>query len=358
MSDANSSPRSASEDAHADLDAALTGDAPFDGAREADGAAGVPPQYGVGPFTIREVSLIGVWLVAFIVSFFSVWVDGTGTALGSVWNSGIDWVLTIGVPTVAVFLIVLRRFSPDGIRRVGSLAIDQFASVAFSVSAVVWLGILWANIVRGTQTGIWLSSWVVWVEFLLMLAGVVLTVAAPFIRPFDEDFRGRTGVPAHRNARPVRAVTPRPAVERPVTADPSPYAAAPASAPSAGEAYTPLVTSDPSFAPHSAAAATAASAADEPVPAPQSAATDETAAFSFAVQDDEPVVDVAPPASQAFWALSPVDRDVVDENGFPIFTVGPTAWALVIEDRGDSFVVRHEDGRVGYLTDVSGVTRG
>ena len=38
--------------------------------------------------------------------------------------------------------------------------------------------------------------------------------------------------------------------------------------------------------------------------------------------------------------------------------IGPTAWALVLEDRGEVFVVRHEDGRVGYLHDVSGVTRG
>jgi len=63
-------------------------------------------------------------------------------------------------------------------------------------------------------------------------------------------------------------------------------------------------------------------------------------------------------AHQAFWALSPEERDVVDERGVPIFRVGPTAWALVLEDRGEVFVVRHEDGRVGYLHDVSGVTRG
>ena len=61
---------------------------------------------------------------------------------------------------------------------------------------------------------------------------------------------------------------------------------------------------------------------------------------------------------QAFWALVPEERDVVDEIGIPIFRIGPTAWALVIEDRGEAFVVRHEDGRIGYLHDVSGVTRG
>lgn len=278
-------------------------------------------QYGIGPFSIREIALLGVWLLAFIVSFFSVWVDTRVQSVllpfGSVWSSGIDWILTIGVPTAAVFLIVLRRFSPDGIRRVGSLAVDQFASVAFSVSALIWLGTLWTNIARGIQTGLWLSSWVVWVEFLLMLAGVFLTVLAPFIPPFDEDFRGRPDVPAHRSARPVRTVVPRPAKPAPTHEEP---------VAETGQAPAPVATSEP-----------------EPV---------------FAPFDDQRDPEPAPAATQAFWALAPVERDVVDENGIPLFTIGPTAWALVIEDRGDTFVVRHEDGRVGYLHDVAGVTRG
>jgi hypothetical protein len=303
-------------------------------------ATGERPQYGIGPFSIREVALLGVWAVAFIVSFFSVWVESSISAVvlpfGSVWSTGIDWILTIGVPTVAVFLIVLRRFSPDGIRRVGSLAIDQFASVAFSVSAVVWLGILWTNIARAIQTGLWLSSWVVWVEFFLMLAGVFLTVLAPFIAPFDEDFRHRAEVPAHRNARPVRPVSARPAAARPVATAGADQAAA---APGFGAGYGAQEYGAQEYG------ADSAFAFDEPSP--------------FAPQEEaQPVVESAPAASQAFWALAPVERDVVDDNGLPLFTIGPTAWALVIEDRGDSFVVRHEDGRVGYLTDVSGVTRG
>ena len=97
------------------------------------------PQYGVGPFSIREVAIGAVWLVAFILSFVSI----TTVGFNSVWTSGLLWVLTIGVPTVAVFLIALRRLSPQGIRRVGSLGIDQFASVAFSVATVLWIQLLW-----------------------------------------------------------------------------------------------------------------------------------------------------------------------------------------------------------------------
>lgn len=270
-----------------------------------------PPQYGIGPFSLREVSLLGVWVLAFLFSFFPLYADTPYTQLlgsGTVWTSGIDWILAIGVPTVAVFLIVLRRFSPGGIRRVGSLGIDQFASVAFSVSAVLWLSWLWTNIARGAATGVWLSSWVVWVEVILMAAGVALTVVAPFIPPFHEDFLHRAETVSHRVARGARPVVARP-------------------------------ISDARF--------TMAAPSVDPDPAP----------LGDPIDDDEPAPAPAS-AHQAFWALSPVERDVVDENGVPLFRIGPTAWALVIEDRGDSFVVRHEDGRIGYLTDVSGVTRG
>lgn len=62
--------------------------------------------------------------------------------------------------------------------------------------------------------------------------------------------------------------------------------------------------------------------------------------------------------NQPFWALVPVERDVVDATGAPLFRIGPTAWALVLEERGSVYVVRHDDGRTGYLHDTTGVTRG
>jgi len=309
------------------------------------------PQYGVGPFTIREVAILGLWAIAFIVSFFSV----LEVPFRSAWMSGIDWVLTIGVPTAAVFLIVLRRFSPEGIRRVGSLGIDQFASVAFSVSSVVWLTYIWNTIATVIGRGPWYTTWVVWVEFIALLALVVLSVFAPFIPPFDQDFRGRPAAAAHRNARPVRGVIARPRPEpRP---EPSP-----ASAPE-------------SFAPVSSDGAAQATG-DYPIgqysydqPEPSTGDTgvvdnggwNPTPAYARGADTDaQPIVDPAPAESaRPFWALAPVERDVIDERtGAPLFRIGPTAWALVIVDRGSSFVVQHEDGRVGVLYDVSGVTRG
>ncbi|WP_156138824.1 hypothetical protein [Microbacterium mangrovi] len=307
----------------------------------AGGAAAPGVQYGVGPFSIREVVIGGVWLVAFVVSFFSIL--PAQASFTSVWTEGINWILTIAVPTVAVFLLVLRRLSPTGIRRVGSLGIDQFASVAFSVAAVVWITLAWESVMLTARYAAASGySWVVWVESVLMVAGVVLTVFAPLIPVFAQDFQGRPEAPAHRLARPVRPVAQRPRPVRP--------------APVAPTAVTPQT---PAAAPVAVAAPAPAPAVEpertrEPEPAEPVAA--DTTVMAAASADAE--TRAVPTATQAFWALVPEQRDVVDATGTPLFSVGPTAWALVIEERADGFVVRHEDGRVGYLRDTSGVTRG
>ncbi|WP_439593100.1 hypothetical protein [Microbacterium sp.] len=313
-----------------------------------------PPQYGVGPFSIREVALVGVWIVAFVVSFFSI-AEGR---FDSVWTSGLQWILTIGLPTVAVFLLVLRRLSPEGIRRVGSLGVDQFASVAFSVSSVVWLQIVWETVAFAIQSGVWARTWVIWVELVLMLVGVVLTVFAPLIPPFDEDFRGRAEVRAHRNASPIRAVSPRPAREpRPAPAAAPEQEFAPTAQYAASD-YAQTGEFAP-YAPVQEQAAYDASTQGEPVYTPEPVdASGEAWTPPQTRGTYEAPVEQAPVRHQAFWALAPVERDVVDENGIPLFRIGPTAWALVIEDHGSRFVVRHEDGRVGYLLDVTDITRG
>jgi hypothetical protein len=360
---ADASPASAADPASADV-------APAEAGGEQTASAQTPPQYGVGPFTIREVALAGVWLVAFILSFLPLnAVDGGGRALfggTNVWVSGLSWILAIGLPTVAVFLLVLRRLSPQGIRRFGSLGIDQFASVAFSVAALVWLTWLWDTIAIAIEVGVWTRSWVVWVEVILMLAGVALTVFAPIIPVLEQDFQDRPEVPAHRHARPVRPVTPRPA--RPRTAKPA-HTQAPG--PVAGSAFNGGAA--PSASPQTETYDTGADAPvtaqdtgsfDTDVFAPlreDAAAEPETRQFTAVAEpaSAEPAsAEAASARQQAFWALAPVERDVVDEYGNPLFRIGPTAWALVIEDRGEVFVVRHEDGRIGYLHDVSGVTRG
>lgn len=316
---------------------------PFDDGAAADPDAGVEStQYGVGPFSVREVALAGVWLVAFVISFFSLYTLG----FASVWTAGLDWILTIGLPTVAVFLLVLRRLSPQGIRRVGSLGIDQFASVAFSVSAMLWVQYVWTTVAQAMASGYWVRTWVLWVELVLMLAGVVLTVFAPIIPVLRDDFEGRREIPAHRNARPIRPVIARPRPEPKPAADEAPASEA-QHAP--GAPATSLFDLDDHGGQPEATG-------DLDATILTSAGPQRRGSFEAPAAQHPAIGQAAAP--QPFWALAPTERDVVDEIGTPLFRVGPTAWALVIEDRGALFVIRHDDGRIGYLHDVSGITRG
>ncbi|GAA2848126.1 hypothetical protein [Microbacterium arabinogalactanolyticum] len=397
----------------------------------------VEPEYGILGFTLRELIIVGAWVVVFVVSFFPVFGGG-----GSVWTRGIDWILTIGLPTVAVFLIALRRFSPEGIRRVGSLGIDQFASVASSVAAVAWAQLLWLQSAASVDSGAFLVGWVPIVAQLATLALVAATVAAPLIPRLRDDFEGRMETLAHRNANPVRPVITRP---RPAAVVASGTDAAepaepiietdlvieddadatrvievlPPAAPSVtAEPAVVHEDSDEVFPPAAAGAEPAPVAYAEPAPVPpvdpearehdtaytdpigalheifaanepaedttaDDAADDRSAAGDLAENTtavlpvagafaDEPVAETEAPLrrtrneqakaadheTQPFWILAQSERDVLDEHGHPLFRIGPAAWTLVIEDRGGAYVVRHDDGRIGYLHDLADITKG
>lgn len=370
----------------------------------------VTPEYGILGLTLRELLIVGAWVVLFVLSFVPLgWSP-------SLWAQGISWVLPIGVPTVAVFLLVLRRFSPEGIRRVGSLGIDQFASVAFSVAAVWWAQLLWEYVSVLIGTGISAVVWVPWVQFVVALALVALTVFAPLIPGLREDFHGRLVTLAHRNANPARPVIARPRPERSepaatapaadaaaVDAQPTPtlapdsYVTMPAhgldvelsgqqatdevarldlasqvplsSHASGGGTGTEQATSDQGYTPSysrrtwseepdivsdTGSIESMLGAPAQEIGAPQTEA--------FTTVDDVDLEATNPresvPAAQPFWILAPTERDVHDERGEAIFRIGPTAWALVIEDRGGAFVVRHDDGRIGYLHDIADITKG
>ncbi|MBO0979799.1 hypothetical protein [Microbacterium sp. SD291] len=361
----------------------------------------VTPEHGILGFTLRELLIVGVWLLSFALSFFPV--------VGDVplWGIGIQWLLPIALPTAAVFLIVLRRFSPDGIRRVGSLGIDQFASVAFSVSATIWIGSLWLAIATVIGSGYWALSWNGIALALTSLALVVLTVFAPIIPGLREDFHGRLVTLAHRNANPVRPVIARP---RPVAVPTTPEASAASTSVAAldpelsgqqttDEIARPDAAEQVRLAGHASGGGTGTSddtaIDDDYTPAyarrsrgeeivsdtdsivalvtPDETLPDDTAveaepgAVPAATGEPDSAGDIdldgtnprsATPDPQPFWILAPTDREVHDERGDVLFTIGPSAWALVIEDRGGAYVVRHDDGRIGYLHDISDITKG
>lgn len=308
----------------------------------------VIPQHGYLGFTLRELLIVIAWFVMFATSFFPV---GWGPVL---WAQGISWILPLALPTVAVFLIVLRRFSPEGIRRVGSLGIDQFASVAFSVAAVWWIQLIWEFISALVQSNTSLVVWVPWVQLTALLALVVFTVFAPIVPGLRDDFRGRLVTLAHRNANPARPViaAPRPA---PVVRS----AGAVTDAAEAADASTPVVEDDDGQ--DDAVDLTEELGFASSVPLTEHASGGE---LGLVPETDEDYVPGYARSSnddseeQPFWALAPTVRDVVDEQGEFLYEIGPDAWTLVIEDRDGAYVVRHDDGRVGYLHDVADMTRG
>ena len=375
----------------------MSTDTPSEPFTEEDGVLydeDVTPQPGVLGFTLRELLIVGVWLVIFVTSFFPVGWSPT------LWVSGISWILPLGVPTVAVFLIVLRRFSPEGIRRVGSLGIDQFASVAFSVAAVWWAQLIWQYVASLVRADVDTVIWVPWVQLIGLLALVALTVFAPVIPRIRDDFRGRLVTLAHRNANPVRPVIAPPRPQRPTAPTAAPTESTPSgdekgsheddsteefgqlgfadsiptsSHASGGQLGTVSGVDDGDYVP--GYARTPNEQLDEPASfeEPVWAADDATGADSSFEDVTDPVDDVVDvdvdqtsprevavdqPAAQPFWALAPTERYVLDERGEPLFRIGPTAWALVIEDRGGAYVVRHDDGRIGYLHDIADITKG
>ncbi|WP_345750596.1 hypothetical protein [Microbacterium rhizophilus] len=459
--------------------------APEQAPAEESAGDGAAPLHGVGPFTVREAILVGLAALIFLLSFFSMYDFG----YAPIWTASLDWILAVGLPVAAGVLLLIRRLSSSARGRIGSLSADQFASVAFSIAAAMWLstvGYGFQNIFDEFGFGI---TWVVWLELLLSLAGVFFTVVAPFVGPFKEDFAGRPESAAHPVARDPRRVARRPRPEPQAPAPPwgqpaqaaqphgrqygqpphgygqqaygeSPQGQAPYGQPVWGQpphgqpaygqqaygrapqapygqqpygqqpygqpqygaphgqppAYgqqfplatgpvEPFPAEQPATAPgytseaeaiaeqvvdHTAATESSAPL-DQAVPAPAGDEIDDITTTAVRIPSDptveyaaepepepeqvpepatapDPVLDAdagavtnpepAAAAPQAFWALAPEERDVVDAYGSPLFRIGPTAWALVIEDRGESYVVRHDDGRIGYLHDVSGITRG
>lgn len=455
------------------------------------------PQQGWFGFTLRELIVIAAWVIAFALSF----VPGAGSVLdasATVWTMNGAWALAIGVPTAAVFLVVLRRLSPEGIRRVGSLGIDQFASVAFSVALVSWVVLLWQqlDLVAATRRSA-LVTWPLWLEILLALVLVAVTVFAALIPGIREDFEDRIETLAHRNANPVRPVfsRPRPVRARGSISDPQNEddvdpgllhenevgaaghlsatgvtgavvqgeagyvpehhresflaseeydGSAPASAENPSGAGMPRVADDAPFdvvpaedAPTEAILEAPSETRQDAVPETRQDAETRTSTTDSPDEEGEPAtradarraadaevsqdagldthdtrgsddeqnaeagphdlsdtmtqvlgdllepspadevathaVDVVPQERnrdgaaasaardeqpQPFWALAPDTRAVHDARGDTIFTIGPEAWILVLEDRGGAFVVRHDDGRVGYLHDTENMTRG
>ncbi|MET3810199.1 hypothetical protein [Arthrobacter sp. UYEF3] len=148
----------------------------------------------LGPFTVRDLTVFGSTLILFIASLIPMF-----AIRYNLWNLGSLFFLGLGVllPLIVAALFVARRVSPGTKLRIGSLSIDQFASVVASFSLAFFFL---------AAAGAFVPS------MLLGLVGALglftATVLARLVPALAGDFLHRAETPAHVVAReaaePVR----------------------------------------------------------------------------------------------------------------------------------------------------------
>ncbi|WP_284975576.1 hypothetical protein [Arthrobacter sp. efr-133-TYG-104] len=354
----------------------------------------------VGPFTVRDLTVFGSTLLMFVASLLPMF-----AGVYNLWNVGNLFFLLLGIilPLVVVALFVARRLRPSVHLRIGSLSIDQFASVTASFAVPLFF----LTIANSYNTGV-----------LVGLVGsvglLVATVLAPHLPLLSTDFKARVEVPAHIVAReaaipsrkpvaprpPKAPKTPKPAAA-PVSSVPAqtvvspaapvssvPVSSAPAAAGVSGTAgggasptsAAPGVTSGASPAPASGQAAPPQPVGPQPV-VPQTTVAQAPGERPWAATMATPIVsgstaavadsigatvdpanrpdESAPVAYEAFWFAVAQPRTAYDErSGAPAFTIDPGGWVLALEDRGHEFLVQDTDGKVGVLRELSNIERG
>ncbi|MCC2660160.1 MAG: hypothetical protein K0R37_934 [Arthrobacter sp.] len=168
-------------------------------------ATGVRNEAVVGPFTVRDVTVFAATLVLFVASLIPMF-----ALRYNLWNLGNLFFLGIGIvlPLVVAALFAARRLAPETKVRIGSLSVDQFASVVASFAVAFFF--------LSAAVGFTPVALVALIGSLVLLAATVLARFIPF---FAGDFLDRTEMPAHVMAResavPVRkpkpAKAPKPA---------------------------------------------------------------------------------------------------------------------------------------------------
>ena len=141
----------------------------------------------LGPFTIRDLTVFGSTLILFVGSLIPMFASRF-----NLWNLGSLFFLGLGIllPLIVTALFVARRLTPGSKLRIGSLSIDQFASVVASFALAFFF-------LAGAET----YAPAVLVALIGSLGLFASTVLARFIPFFAGDFLDRTEAPAHVVAR-------------------------------------------------------------------------------------------------------------------------------------------------------------
>ncbi|MGP0224654.1 hypothetical protein [Paenarthrobacter sp. NCHU4564] len=158
-----------------------------------------------GPFTVRDLTVFGSALLMFVASLLPMF-----GGRFNLWNVGNLFFLLLGIllPLTVVALFAARRLQPKTHVRIGSLSVDQFASVTAAFAFLLFFLTTAVSFNGSVLLGL--------VGSVGLLAATVLGPHLPFL---SADFKGRADEPAHVVARqavqptrkPPAPKTPKPA---------------------------------------------------------------------------------------------------------------------------------------------------
>jgi hypothetical protein len=150
----------------------------------------------LGPFTLRDLTVFGSTLLLFIASLIPMFASAY-----NLWNLGSLFFLGLGIglPLIVTALFVARRLSPGTRIRVGSLSVDQFASVVASFTLAFFFL---------AAAGAFVPSMLI--ALLGALGLFAATVLGRWIPFFAGDFLGREETTAHVVAREAVAPVRKP----------------------------------------------------------------------------------------------------------------------------------------------------
>lgn len=141
----------------------------------------------LGPFTVRDLAVFAATLVLFVASLLPLF-----GARYNLWNLNNLFFLGLGIilPLIASALFAARRLAPATRIRVGSLSIDQFASVVASFA----LAFFFLSVAGGYATSLLVGL----IGALILFAATVLGRFLPYL---SADFKDRPESSAHIVAR-------------------------------------------------------------------------------------------------------------------------------------------------------------
>ncbi|GAA1777366.1 hypothetical protein GCM10009712_26320 [Pseudarthrobacter sulfonivorans] len=233
--------------------------------RPAGAKPGTTNQAVLGPFTIRDLTVFGATLVLLVASLLPIFFGRF-----NLWNAGSLFFLGLGIvlPLIVTALFAARRLAPATKVRIGSLSVDQFASVVASFALAFFFVSAAAAYVPSLLVGL--------VGSVILFAATVLSRFIPF---FSGDFLGRDETTAHVVARESAVPLPKPHTPK----EPRPAAGA-----DSGSKRGFGIPAGLWPANRSASSANAAPAPETAAPAPATGAAAGTAAPAAAVVSSAP----------------------------------------------------------------------